>query len=328
MKGVESRILQQEREPHSEGCQGVSDMQGKFTISVLGLVIGCCVASGCAQFDLKERIPWVPGKDGKIGQPARMAVVWTDAIKHQAGMPSQRGFGGKIIFYPPRKDEPIQVEGRLEVYAFNEAGRDPGNARPDRKYVFTKDQFTELLNESEEGDSYSVWIPWDVVGGEQTKISLITRFIPTEGALVMSEQISHMLPGRIPQAELQKMRQQVSAHEHVQPVAFEQDVPAQQAAAPNPSAALEQARSKTSSLRTTTIPLRSNTLPQAVARNRMRVSLPGYGRSPSVARTLMEQRTLPEQAPAPSATSVRREPMKFRAAGAPISVPNRGRVGY
>jgi hypothetical protein len=46
------------------------------------------------------------------------------------------------------------------------------------------------------GHSYSVWIPWDEVGGPQKEISLIARFTPEKGSVVVSEQTKQILPGQ------------------------------------------------------------------------------------------------------------------------------------
>ena len=79
-------------------------------------------------------------------------------------------------FTPTKRDEPIKVDGTLTVYVFDETNRDPNNVRPDRKYVFTKEQFPSHYSKSKFGHSYSVWIPWDEAGGEQKEISMIVRF--------------------------------------------------------------------------------------------------------------------------------------------------------
>jgi len=51
------------------------------------------------------------------------------------------------------------------------------------------------MSESELGPTYSFWLPWDEVGGRQTEISLIARFEPKGGAVVVGEQTKHLLPG-------------------------------------------------------------------------------------------------------------------------------------
>ncbi len=107
------------------------------------------------------------------------------------------------MFYEGKKEDPIKVEGTLVVYAFDETDRDANNARPDRKYVFTPQQLPLHYSKSKVGHSYSVWLPWDEVGGLQKEITLIVRFEPKEGAVAISDPCRQLLPGRIAPARAQ-----------------------------------------------------------------------------------------------------------------------------
>jgi len=129
------------------------------------------------------------------GTPTRMAATWTDTVLSQPGKKSQRGFGGRIMFYEQDEKKPILVDGQLVVYAFDEAGRDPTDNKPTRRYVFPADQLPPRMSKSELGASYSFFLPWDEAGGPKTEVSLICRFEPKDGAVVSSEQARSTLPG-------------------------------------------------------------------------------------------------------------------------------------
>jgi hypothetical protein len=131
------------------------------------------------------------------GTPIRMVGTWTDTVLTQPGQKSQRGFGGRLVFYGRKEEKPILVEGQLVVYAFDEAGRQVTDNRPTRRYVFPADQIPRHMSKSEIGASYSFWLPWDEAGGPQTDVSLICRFEPTKGSVVTSEQTRHRLPGNM-----------------------------------------------------------------------------------------------------------------------------------
>jgi hypothetical protein len=45
------------------------------------------------------------------------------------------------------------------------------------------------------GPSYSIWIPWDQVGGPVRNLSIVARFEGTEGGVVISEPTTKLLPG-------------------------------------------------------------------------------------------------------------------------------------
>ena len=205
---------------------------------MLGLLLAACLgaAAGCAEFDLKKPIPWKSDHDEKA-QSTRVVSMWSDAVLSQADRLPTRGFGGRLMFYSPKSEKPIKVNGTLVVYAFDEEGRDPTNTKPDRKYVITPEQLAKHYSKSQLGDSYSVWIPWDDVGGPRQEISLIVRFIPTEGPVVLGEQTKHVLAGRAPtEAEARAKslsRPADSSSQGVRQVSYETPAPGAAGQKPN-----------------------------------------------------------------------------------------------
>ena len=203
-------------------------------LALLAMWLGA--ATGCASLDVDDPLAWFAGKDDKSVVPTRLLAFWKDTILHHTNSPSVRGFGGRLMFYDGKSEAPVRVDGKLVVYVFDEEGRAPSDTKPDRKYVLTREQFAEHYSESEIGHSYSVWIPWDAVGGPQKKLSLIVRFKPTEGEMVVSEQASAVLPGTvlpstvppgtIGQAETAgRSSTTPRAPRGVQPVAYNQTIP-------------------------------------------------------------------------------------------------------
>ena len=162
------------------------------------LLLLLLVSPGCAEFNLRDRMPWLMGMTGEFRRPMRVVAIWTDTVLTVPGQLPRRGFGARLMFYEANKEKPIKVAGTLTVYAFDEQGRAKTDAKPDRKYVFTADQFSKHYSKSELGHSYSVWVPWDSIGGESREISLIVRFEPLEGGAVVSEQVKQFLPGTKP----------------------------------------------------------------------------------------------------------------------------------
>jgi hypothetical protein len=159
------------------------------------LTLCLATVSGCATWNLKKSLPWPLG-DEKAGKPDRIVASWTDTVLYQPNQPPVRGFGGRLMFYEGQKEKPVKADGTLVVYAFDETGRASADARPDKKYVFPPDQLALHYSKSNIGHSYSVWIPWDAVGGPQKDISLLTRFEPTGGsAVVVGKPARQLLPG-------------------------------------------------------------------------------------------------------------------------------------
>ena len=174
------------------------------TAATLLLLLGCLAGAGCslgqrdgwkfADWDVRRSIGWKKDKpDPEV--PARMVTTWTDSVLHTVGQESKRGFGGRLIFFSGESEDPVRVDGQLVVYAFDETDRPTHETHPTRKYVFPAEQFVKHESDTQLGASYSVWLPWDAVGGKQKKVSLIARFEPQGGAIVMGEQTRHLLPG-------------------------------------------------------------------------------------------------------------------------------------
>lgn len=162
--------------------------------SLTMMVLVTCMVCGCSTFDLSKKIPWMD--TDQVSQPTKMTTLWTHTVLNTSGQKSVRGFGGRIMFHGKENEKPIRVEGTLIVYAFDETNKP--SSTPERKYVFTPEQFEKHYSRSKIGHSYSIWVPWDEVGGPPRKISLLAKFEPVGGAAVMSDNAQQMLPGIAP----------------------------------------------------------------------------------------------------------------------------------
>jgi hypothetical protein len=181
-------------------CRSVSSIFLGVVLAAALVAVGGCHHPGSDDwkfadfFDLHKGLPWHDDTP-KPGVPVRVVGSWTDAVLRKDGQAPQRGFGGRLLFYGRDSKDPILVDGQLVVYAFDENGRDPTDNRPTRRYVFPIEQVPLHMSKSEVGTSYSFWLPWDEAGGPQTEVSLICRFEPKGGPVVVSEQTRHLLPG-------------------------------------------------------------------------------------------------------------------------------------
>jgi hypothetical protein len=162
------------------------------------VAIGLATLAGCSSLGLPKSLPWPLAEDEAPKTPAQVVAVWADAVQHQANQPPTRGFGGRLMFYDVKGEKPVKVDGTLAVYAFDEANRDPNNAKPDRKFVFLPEQLPSHYSKSQIGHSYSVWLPWDKAGGLRKDITLIVRFLPKKGAPLVGDPVRQVLPGEAP----------------------------------------------------------------------------------------------------------------------------------
>jgi hypothetical protein len=173
-------------------------------LGVLSMSLGCATMMDDSKAKDKKKEGWSWFKKKEYQEPKSMVAIWTEDTLIQPGKPYTRGFGGRIYFYN-EKSQAIPVEGELMVYGFEDKSgdlakgswpSDPQLASQDTKrFRFTPEQFTQHFSESQLGASYSVWIPWDVVGGPQKKIILCPMFISKAGRMVRGETSKLSLSG-------------------------------------------------------------------------------------------------------------------------------------
>ena len=182
-------------------------------VCLMALTIGI-TTTGCATWSKKDKpkkedssgflskIPFV-GKDKKeepeaYPQPVKLVATWTADTLMQTGRTPTRGFGGRVFFYD-EKSRPVPVDGTLVIHGFDDTGETA--ERRLKRFEFTPEQFTRHFSQTDLGASYSIWIPWDAIGGDQRRISLVASFKPGEGDAVQGIPATVLLPGKKPPAE-------------------------------------------------------------------------------------------------------------------------------
>ena len=152
--------------------------------------------TGCQSLTTTKKWTWPwDSKNQEPQVPDRILPIWTDTIMHQPGKPGVRGFGGRVYFYAGEESQAIEVDGGLVVYVFDSDKMDPHSPSPEKKYVFTPEHMKNHMSEAPLGKSYSIWLPWDEVGGESRSLTLVARFEGTKGGVVLSQPAVKFLPG-------------------------------------------------------------------------------------------------------------------------------------
>ncbi|MFP6657693.1 MAG: hypothetical protein VB853_05890 [Pirellulales bacterium] len=225
--------------------------QSRFSSACLTAVvlIGLCAAAnaqGLSGFVPKNALNIFKHKRDSaiVKAPRRIVSLWSDTVLHQSGRQSTRGLAGRIYFYD-EKHKAVKVEGALVVYAFDDRNGVAENRPADRKYIFTREQLPAHFSLSDFGPSYSIWLPWDVVAGEQKQLSLVAVFRGKQNNVIVGQMARHVLPGATPppdagppQIQFQNVRT-VSYDEPINAVAAQQPIhpgrrPATTAAKPQP----------------------------------------------------------------------------------------------
>ncbi len=176
----------------------------RHCIIVFSLSLSFCF-SGCTLLKKKDdgSIFGIPSSTNaqpekiKFGQPVKMAVVWKDSTLTAPGTPPTRGFGGRFYFFD-KKNKPIRVDGKLMIYAYDdsEEAENAQGTQADRRYEYEAADLQKHYSETDIGHSYSVWVPWDKIGGFRKTITLIPMFRAKSGQVVRGGHDIVVLPGK------------------------------------------------------------------------------------------------------------------------------------
>ncbi|MEZ6131029.1 MAG: hypothetical protein R3C59_20350 [Planctomycetaceae bacterium] len=177
-------------------------VRGRTVVACALLIVACCV-SGCQSLSLAPRQLF--DDEPEFVTPTKIIPVWSDTVLHQVGSKGQRGCGGRVMFYAGDGKRAVRVDGSLVVYVWNDSENEE-QRKPDRKYVFPAEDLQKHYSTSPVGESYSFWIPWDGTGGEQTRLTLVARFVGRNGAEITSTPGKVILPGRVPELAKKEQR--------------------------------------------------------------------------------------------------------------------------
>ena len=181
----------------------------------VALTWGVACLAGCSSLALPNPVGWTSlGTEKEI--PTRVVVVWTDTIMNQPGQRGVRGVGGRLVFYGAHDELPVQVRGTLTVYAYDDSEAIEPGVAPARKFVFLPDQLANHHSTSKGGSSYDVWLPWNEVGNPERQLTLIARFEPENGAVVMTDPARQLLPGTVNSTKVKNSTLSAAAY-HDQP---------------------------------------------------------------------------------------------------------------
>jgi hypothetical protein len=175
----------------------VTTSTGCTTLTKKPKISGVPSAEAKSDVSFFDRMPWSKNKPSEDApepypNPAKVAATWTPDTLVQTGRTPTRGFGGRVFFYD-EKSRPVPVEGTLIVHGFDDSAEDP--AQRVKRFEFTPEQFTRHFSQTDLGASYSVWIPWDAIGGTQRRVSMVPSFKTTDGKMIQGVPATIMLPG-------------------------------------------------------------------------------------------------------------------------------------
>jgi hypothetical protein len=150
-----------------------------------GIGLMCGLLSGCATLNL----PWDKEKFSKAtaqNPVVQIVCLWEQAEgRDPEGVPC-RGFAGQILFLSNRHATPVEVDGDVRIYLFDNVGTTEEQSKPLRQFDFTTEAWELHLSKSAVGPSYSVFVPYVRRGQFNPQCSLRVRLTPKVGPTIFS----------------------------------------------------------------------------------------------------------------------------------------------
>ncbi|NOX53663.1 MAG: hypothetical protein GXP27_04350 [Planctomycetes bacterium] len=171
-------------------------------LKMIGVAALLIPASGCAALSwLQHDQPNLVLADAE--HPIeRIICIWQPAEGHGLdGLPC-RGFAGQIFFFTRGVPTPVVANGEVQIFVFDDQGTPEEQTKPLHEFEFTQEAWTRLLQETQLGPAYSLFVPYTRQGQHEAHCALLVRLKPIDGPPVTSDMAYVTLPGRKPPLEL------------------------------------------------------------------------------------------------------------------------------
>ena len=161
----------------------------KFQVQRIVMPLTCamllCSFVGCATFHIpfEKKIPKATAADPVV----QVLCLWQQAEgRDPEGYPC-KGFSGQILFLSNKAATPVQCEGDVRIYLFDDQGDADAQAKPLRQFDFDSGSWSIHLTETSLGPTYSVFVPYVRRGVKDANCALRVRLKPKNGPLVFSD---------------------------------------------------------------------------------------------------------------------------------------------
>ena len=161
----------------------------KFQVQRIVMPLTCamflCSFVGCATFHIpfEKKIPKASAADPVV----QILCLWQQAEgRDPEGYPC-KGFSGQILFLSNKAATPVQCEGDVRIYLFDDQGDAEAQAKPLRQFEFDSGSWGIHLTETSLGPTYSVFVPYVRKGVKDANCALRVRLKPKIGPVVFSD---------------------------------------------------------------------------------------------------------------------------------------------
>ena len=148
--------------------------------------------AGLTESDVRELTSRPETGSSRVGA---IVALWQEATGSTSdGLPT-RGFAGQLMFFDAREKQPVEADGTVQIYLFDDFNDDP--TQPVHVLSFVGGSWEKYRRDTKLGTTYQVFVPYPEARSREARCSLRVRF---ENAVsrVVSEPARVVLAGTAP----------------------------------------------------------------------------------------------------------------------------------
>jgi hypothetical protein len=152
-------------------------------------IVSLSLLAGCQSLGLN-----LPGLNNRPPQAStknpvtEVLCLWEPAEGTGLDKLPARGFAGQILFLTPRgAGEPVQVDGKVKIYVFDDCGSIKEQQQPIHQFAFDATAWNAFLRKTNVGAAYQVFLPYTRPGMHQAVCSLRVCYEAADGQPIYSK---------------------------------------------------------------------------------------------------------------------------------------------
>lgn len=167
----------------------------RLPILFLAFSMALMQASGCATMKLPAFMTDKHVKADAKNPVSQVVGIWQPADGRGLDELPSRGFAGQIVFLTAKSATPVEVEGDVTIYLFDDQGTPEERSRPLHVFRFVHGSWRTHLKSTAWGPTYQLFIPYTRQGAHRAACSLAVQIDPPKGRRVTSHMANIVLTG-------------------------------------------------------------------------------------------------------------------------------------
>lgn len=168
-------------------------------------IISSVFLSGCVSSGLWKSKDQTFAKADARNPVAKIVCLWQPAEGKGLDDKPTRGFAGQILFLTRNSPTPVEVDGDVQVFLFEDQRIIDKQTKPMHQINFVGGAWATHLHKTAWGPTYQIFIPYSRPGSHLANCALRVHLQPKAGPNVTSDVAKITLPGR--PDEIQVVRQ-------------------------------------------------------------------------------------------------------------------------